>query len=258
MTIAVNDLIDDVEELLNDTDNDRWSASELISYLNSGQRDIAVRTVALKIRPAYIKTTPVKLVAGPKQSAPSDAIEILDITRNMGREWVTGTSYAKDDAVYNSSTRYICLEDHTAGTFATDLANNKWEASELVKNNDHIEQYQDEILDTYLGSWMNVDPDDDSLVLYWVPSNKDKKIFYVRPQQPNTDHLQYVEMIYAAIPSTVSAGDNISLGDEYKEALMDYIQYRALSKDDDIVPEGGIPKASLIFQVYLNNPVFNI
>lgn len=40
--------------------------------------------------------------------------------------WVTSTEYVVGDYVTNGGYQYICLEDHTSGTFATDLAANKW------------------------------------------------------------------------------------------------------------------------------------
>jgi hypothetical protein len=41
--------------------------------------------------------------------------------------WITGTAYELNNLVSNSGNSYICLVDHTAGTFATDLAAGKWE-----------------------------------------------------------------------------------------------------------------------------------
>ena len=41
--------------------------------------------------------------------------------------WATSNSYGVDDLVKNDGNVYICLEDHTSGTFATDLSLSKWE-----------------------------------------------------------------------------------------------------------------------------------
>lgn len=47
---------------------------------------------------------------------------------NAPEVWVTGTQYSEGvDTVFNGSSFYRCLVDHTAGTFATDLAASKWE-----------------------------------------------------------------------------------------------------------------------------------
>jgi len=42
--------------------------------------------------------------------------------------WVTATAYAVGDIVLQSSIVYVCMEAHTSGTFATDLAASKWGA----------------------------------------------------------------------------------------------------------------------------------
>jgi len=42
-------------------------------------------------------------------------------------EWATATDYVVDQLVREDGTVYICLVDHTSGTFATDLSNSYWE-----------------------------------------------------------------------------------------------------------------------------------
>ena len=42
-------------------------------------------------------------------------------------EWATATSYVINDTVREDGTVYICLSDHTSGTFSTDLGNSLWE-----------------------------------------------------------------------------------------------------------------------------------
>lgn len=41
--------------------------------------------------------------------------------------WVTATNYFKNDLVRSSGSSYICLVDHTSGTFSTDLTSLKWQ-----------------------------------------------------------------------------------------------------------------------------------
>lgn len=41
-------------------------------------------------------------------------------------DWVTATSYVVGDLVREADILYVALEDHTSGTFATDLAADKW------------------------------------------------------------------------------------------------------------------------------------
>jgi hypothetical protein len=42
--------------------------------------------------------------------------------------WVTSTAYVVGDVRVNGTEAYYCLTAHTSGTFATDLAADKWEA----------------------------------------------------------------------------------------------------------------------------------
>jgi hypothetical protein len=50
--------------------------------------------------------------------------ETADITLDT---WVTSTDYVVGDKVVDGVTDYICLVNHTSGTFATDLSNGLWE-----------------------------------------------------------------------------------------------------------------------------------
>jgi len=45
---------------------------------------------------------------------------------NIRGVWQTATAYAKFDLVRQGTATYVCIESHTSGTFATDLAANKW------------------------------------------------------------------------------------------------------------------------------------
>ena len=182
MTIAVNDLVDDIEELSGDSDNDRTSAAQIIKYINLAQRDIVIRTRNLGLRPAYTRTLNIQLQAGATQNIDSckyydgsfktidDCYDLLEIHRNMGKTWVTGTDYYIGDTVFanTSYTRYECLEAHTGGTFATDLAANKWVASTDLSG-PHIEQIHPTNLEYYIPNWAHVDDPTNSEIYYWSP-----------------------------------------------------------------------------------------
>lgn len=45
---------------------------------------------------------------------------------NFRNDWVTATSYIVTDLVRQNNNVYICLEAHTSGVFATDLAASRW------------------------------------------------------------------------------------------------------------------------------------
>lgn len=50
--------------------------------------------------------------------------------------WATATAYTTNDLVWQGGKLYIAEEDHTSGTFATDLAANKW--SEIIDLADEV------------------------------------------------------------------------------------------------------------------------
>lgn len=79
MAVAVNDVINKVQETLQDTAGIRWSeANELIKWLNDAQREIAL------LKPdATSENTTVTLATGTKQSIPSDGNRLLRVMRNM-------------------------------------------------------------------------------------------------------------------------------------------------------------------------------
>ena len=57
----------------------------------------------------------------------SEVLALLSSTAwNVRGTWVTATDYAKGDVVLQSGILYVCVEAHTSGTFATDLAASKW------------------------------------------------------------------------------------------------------------------------------------
>lgn len=53
---------------------------------------------------------------------------VEDIRGWSNAAWVTSTSYDVGDEVIENGVDYVCATAHTSGTFATDLAANRWEA----------------------------------------------------------------------------------------------------------------------------------
>ncbi len=79
MTVAINDIIDDAEIILNDTTNVRWAATELLAWANAAQIEI------IKLVPhANTLYASVLLTSGTKQTLASGSIRLIDIIRNMG------------------------------------------------------------------------------------------------------------------------------------------------------------------------------
>lgn len=95
MTITAQSIIKAAQVALSDTAGDRFPASDLVQYLNMGQRDIR------SARPDVTATTQAfALVAGHKQSIPDGAASLIDITANAGtsKERITSVSMGLMDA----------------------------------------------------------------------------------------------------------------------------------------------------------------
>ncbi len=57
---------------------------------------------------------------------PDQLRDEVDLGLNPVGDWATATAYEVFDAVWQDRKLYRCLEEHTSGTFATDLAADKW------------------------------------------------------------------------------------------------------------------------------------
>jgi hypothetical protein len=84
MAIAASVIIDNVSKLLGDPNNLKWTRAELLGWLNDAQKQITLMSPN-----ATNKVVTIQLVAGTRQSIPSDGWTLLDIIRYMG---VTGTT----------------------------------------------------------------------------------------------------------------------------------------------------------------------
>lgn len=179
MTVAVNDLVDKAELVLQDSSNVRWTASELVGWLNDGQRQAVI------LKPdVSVNTSSVQLTSGTKQAVPSDGIVLLDVTRNMGTD---GT---------------------TPGT--------------------PIRIIDRKIIDAMVPTWHTESAA--VTVKHFVFDPRNPLVYFVYPQSDGTN---YVELVYSVTPAIVSAGENIVLADVYESVLLDYILFRAYSKDAD-------------------------
>lgn len=84
MATTAQNVIDDAEDVLQDTSNYRWTADYLLKGVNLGSKKIST------IKPdAYIKGEAVVTVEGPVQSLPADGIQLQMITHNMGTAGTT-------------------------------------------------------------------------------------------------------------------------------------------------------------------------
>jgi len=77
-TTKVNDILDRAGIILQDTSNTRFASADLLKFFNDGQREVVI------YRPdANVTNATFTCAAGSKQSLPSAAIRLIDITRNI-------------------------------------------------------------------------------------------------------------------------------------------------------------------------------
>ena len=172
-TVTVDSTLARASILLQDPTNIRWPLWELLNWLNDGQREVVLRKPN-----AFVRNTALVMIAGTKQSIPSDGVQLLDVVRNLP----------------GSSIRIVDRE----------------------------------ILDAQLPDW-HIMPAV-SQVKHYCYSEQDLKNFYVYP--PNNG-AGVVELIYSASPNNCLIGGVISIDDIYQSALLDYVMYRAYSKDTE-------------------------
>jgi len=230
MSTTVAKVISDVAILLNDTDHDRWTEDELATYLSDGQVEIVINDAT-----ANVVRTPTLLDPGALQTTPDDCQELLDINMNLGREWAADTQYDEYQIVYHSTSFYRCTETHTS---TSSFDTSKFTAV-AYPSGVYIDEMAEANVAQVLGSgWLLVDPDQDTdiepIVTVWVKKDGPEaaRSYYVYPPQPETGRM-YVQMEYSQSPAPITASDNITLPDRYKPALMDYMLFRAFSKNMD-------------------------
>lgn len=80
-------ILTNVSNALQDAGNVRWTSSELLGYLNQGQREIALYKPNTSITNAAVQ-----LVAGTKQTLPTGALTLVALIRNMGAGTTAGNA----------------------------------------------------------------------------------------------------------------------------------------------------------------------
>lgn len=179
-TILVSALIDRAGILLVDPDHVCWAASELLNWLNDGQREIV--SLVPSANPVSEAT---QLSPGTKQTLPADKVQLIDIVRNMGADGLTPG-------------RPVSI----------------------------IER---EELDVVRPGWHT---DTASMtVRHFCYDGRDPRTFYVSPPQP--DPAGYVELVTADTPGDCPLGGTINMQDVYANALLEYMIFRAYSKDGE-------------------------
>jgi hypothetical protein len=183
MAITAKSIIDKAVIQLTDIAGVRWTRTELLGWLNDGQRAIT------SVQPnANNEVVTAKLSAGTRQTIPADGWMLLDVYRYMGT---------------NGSTPGRVVR--------------------LISR---------ELLDSFDLYWHSAKATDEPK--NFIYDLQDQRAFYVYP--PNTGN-GYVQINYSQIPADItSENDNITVIEIYQPALLDYIMFRACSKDAEYAP----------------------
>lgn len=100
------------------------------------------------------------------------------------------------------------------------------------------------VLDVQQPDWHSSTPN--AQVLHYTFDMRDPKNFYVYPPQP--DPAGYVELVYAGTPPLLELNDPVAIDAVYENALLDYVLYRAFSKDAEYAADGN--RAVLHWQAF--------
>lgn len=152
----------------------------------------AQKLVAMMRPDASVATFVMTLIAGTRQTIPATGFRLLDVVRNVTT--VTGTTPA--DQVVTVPGRSVRIVDR-------------------------------EVLDTQDPYWHTNTAS--SEIKHFIYDNRIPTLFYVYPPATNTAKL---EVVYSVAPTDVTAaGNTLSISDIYQDVILNYVMYRAYSKD---------------------------
>lgn len=193
MAVTVASILERATFVLKDAGNIRWTPTELVDWVNDGQRAL------VNVFPdAKIKTEEVVLVAGAKQTNPTGCIEIIEMRQNANGKAVLPCTRAA--------------------------------------------------LDAFSRDWMTTPT---SAVVQHYMDDPNPEVFYVYPAQNTTPAT--VSITYTCLPDTVSSGDSLDIRDIYANNVLNYVLYRAFSKDAEV--ENNAAMAAAYFQSFSNKGV---
>ncbi len=194
-TVTAGAILDKAAKQLIDVVGVRWSRTELLGWLNDGQRQIVI------IEPSATNTvSAVKLAAGSRQAIPADGWMLLGINCNLG---TTGSTPGR-------AVRIISRE----------------------------------LLDNFDPDWRTATAS--AVTKNYMYDVQDQLAYHVYPPSTGTNYLQ---INYSRQPANItSEAQPIEIFDVYQGPLLDYILYRACSKDAEYAP--GLALAQLYAQSF--------
>lgn len=208
MTFKAMDVMERVATTLQDEDSVRWPAAELHNYLNDGLREIVT------LKPNALSTTVnLELVAGTKQVLPATYTVLSRVSRNM-TDASTGST-----AIRALDSRSI-MDSMVPG----------WQDASIVPNA--------------------------AKVVHVIHDMADPNVFYVVPGNDGNGMIEAVvgvlptaSPVPASSPGSISSyTDDLDMPDIYMNALVDYLLFRAYSKDARIA--GSSARAQAHYQLF--------
>lgn len=262
-TITAQNLVDRAGVLIQDATNVRWPQSELLNWLNDGQREI----VLLKPE-ASVKNVAWALQGdSTKQTLPPDGVMLINVHRNMGSAGQTvGTAIRVVDKevldsqspTWHSDTNSVGYVRHftfdprdpktfyvypKAPTTGTALASPSYSASSSGQVTITSAAHGLSAGNTVYVASAGTVASGNTLPLggYVVTSVPNANSFTVAAANVAAStggtitiaKNHAVELVYSASPTDCTLSSTISVDDIYANALLDYVLYRAYSKDAD-------------------------
>lgn len=115
------------------------------------------------------------------------------VLKEEADDWATGTSYKIGNFVTETDKMYYCLEDHTAGTFADDLAANKWVEQNIYEVPNDFTEFQIDSL-----QYVQLD---DIIKMTCLPDNNDNSTARPRELVRNApDDWEFKEVEFKSTP----------------------------------------------------------
>lgn len=110
-----------------------------------------------------------------------------------------------------------------------------------------------EILDSQVPDWhdptVTGDAAHTTVVKHYCYDEQNPRNFYVYPGASSTS--AWLEIVYAAEPAVVTAGQDLSVPDIFANVVLDYVMYRAYSKDADYTAHQA--RAASHFQMFMTS-----
>lgn len=251
MTVSVNSIIDRVQRVLQDTTGVRWPVDEeLVLWVNDAQREIAL----LKPDASAVNET-LTLVAGTKQSIPTNGNRLLKVVRN-----VVGTAPSSSIRLVDGNILDSQTPDWHNANVGGDAAHSTT-IKHYIYNDSNPRNFY--VYPGALGATVKVDiiysanPTDvfaASSVTAW-----DSSATYV-----DGNRVSYGSKVWEAVPANVLAnqtpsasnsanwaeltGYNISIPDIYANSIMNYVLYMAYMKDAEFA--GSQQRAGSHYQLF--------